>query len=249
MVQTIYIDNSITAKLDYTPKDEQDNVISFDNITLETGARLDVIDPGKLTAYKIDLGKGAILSNSGTLDLEDSLLVQSQNSAATNTGTIETGSFKLRKNATFNMNGGGFTGSGAMTTSTKGYGGTLNIKGGTMSFTDILWYDDIGYADTADTVAETYTIDFSDSVDATLQLKFGTAERLNEVDGFLQKAITNGLIIGAQKTILDEDSEGNPANIIKLSTNAVPEPSSYALIVGCIVLSWRMLRRRVQLIS
>ena len=233
--------------------------VSGSNLVINKGAKLNVsnyfllgadndaistlTNEGTLEGANLRMFRGeSTLTNSGTINLTSYLLLseKGQQTTINNTGTITlTGgtddmSFgdvnTTTTEAVFNMQGG--TVSAGLLNAT-GNGGSINISGGTMTFTDTNWFD------TGASYLGNYIIDFDN--DGVLNLNIADGARRTAVEGFLTTAINDG----------DITYQGGAFNLANMTVDgttitlaAIPEPGTYAFFAGCFGLTWVMLRRR-----
>lgn len=212
-------------------------------VVLRSGSSLTVTVDGELnTGNFLDVQGNAELNNYGTIDLAARFLMTAAGADAYNHAgaSITASSLEIRKNGTFHMLGGTFNSAGALGVQNAPQpGGHLNVHGGSMNFTDTDWFDASGITDWD---YGDYTIDFAGAGELVFDLDTDTT-RYNELVTILGSAMTAGHITTDEVAFSGATMTLDGANNI-ITLTAIPEPSSYALLAGCLGLTWVMLRRR-----
>ncbi len=178
------------------------------NLTMEEDSSATITANGTLAARIFTHRKNSTFTNNGTLNLELFYNLISLRSEVFNTGTIRVDGLKVKKNATFNMLAGTFVSSGGL--HAAGSGGVLNLHGGTMTFTDVDWFD------TGADYYGDYKIDIAN--DGILVIT--GANRVS----YLQAAITDGYLTGATADEVTFDGSDTKVDI--------PEPSVTGMVLG-----------------
>ncbi|MGB0258253.1 MAG: hypothetical protein ACPGES_06355, partial [Coraliomargarita sp.] len=197
--------------------------------TIQSGATLN--------ARGLVAAKDSVNYNYGTINTVLSVQISSAGSDMYNYGTINASvDLVAQKGGTFHMMDGIFNGDVISIGSNANKVAALNVHGGTMNFTDTNWFFDSG---DANSYYGDLTFDFAGAGTIVFDLDTDTA-RYNELSVVLADAMTDGYITtdgvadsGATMT-LDADN-----NTITLT--AIPEPGTYALLVGCLGLASVML--------
>lgn len=178
------------------------------NLTL--GTALTIGSAGTLSSRAVIFGSAASITNAGTLNMQLYIGVNKSSSVFDNTGDINStttaAALSIKEGGTFNMLDGTFDAVGLL--GATGNSGFLNLHGGTMTFTDVDWFD------TGAAYYGGYEIDVANDGELIVS---GT-----NMVSYFQQAITDGHLTGVNA---DQVSFVGGNTIV-----AIPEPATIGLL-------------------
>jgi hypothetical protein len=176
------------------------------NLTL--GTALTIGSAGTLSSRAVIFGSAASITNNGTLNTLLYIALNKSSSVFVNTGDINgVGDVSMTiKGGTFNMLDGTYDSVGSL--GATGTSGFLNLHGGTMTFTDVDWFD------TGAAYYGGYEIDVANDGELIVS---GT-----NMVSYFQQAITDGHLTGVNA---DQVTFSGGNTIV-----AIPEPATIGLL-------------------